>query len=150
MSHPLTPVSPKCPQSSQGRWQSPLPARHREKERRFRVELCFPRLPGWHAARQHDARPNSLRFLGQHPPLVIPPSPPAACAGLQPSSPRAHDGSILGDLHPMSPRHSAWLAPSKTSRYLGFMLMLPRIGPFPKCTLVLPLLPSSACSSTHG
>lgn len=55
-----------------GQAQLPLPAKHREKEQHFRVEPYFPRLPGWHGAHQHGARPNSLQFLGQHPPLVMP------------------------------------------------------------------------------
>lgn len=68
--HTHTPASrqhrkaPKSCRSSPGRWQAPLPATHRETEHHVGAEPCLPRPPGWHAAHQHAARPNSWRFLG--------------------------------------------------------------------------------------
>jgi len=107
-------VSPKCSLNSQGRRQSPLPAGHREKERRFGAKPCFPRLPGWHAACQHDARPNSLQFLGQHPLLVMPPSPPTARAAQQPlcmgwEHPRGSTPHVPMPPSLTGPIHNPWI-----------------------------------------
>lgn len=65
--HPSIPTAQESSEScrsSPGRWQAPLPAVHRETEHHVGAEPCLPRPPGWHAAHQHAARPNSWRFLG--------------------------------------------------------------------------------------
>lgn len=92
-----TPASPKCSQSSWGRQQSRLPARHEEKEQPFqsraelpsaaRLALCPParcQAKFFAISRSTPASRNAL-------------SPPAACANLQPSGRCAHDRSIPKD-----------------------------------------------------
>lgn len=131
----MTPASPKCSQSSWGRQQPPLPARHGEKEQLLCSRAAFPsaaRLAQCLPARcQAKFFAISRSTPASHNAL----SPSAACASLQPSGPCAQDRSIPKDPHlPLL----MGLAPSVTPKYLALT----------DPNWAIPQMPGSAHSST--